>query len=422
MHHFAYRNGRLACEGVAVETIVAAVGTPTYIYSAATIRRHFESFARAVGHPTNRVFYAMKANGNLGVLATLIRAGAGIDVVSEGEIRKAQAAGAKPADIVFSGVGKTAEELSYAVAQGLYQINVETEGELHLLSRIAEGLGRVQAIALRINPDIGAGGHAKITTGSLANKFGVSFDEAERLYAEAARLPGLAPMGVAVHIGSQIFDMTTMEAAFRKMRGLVERIRAAGHAVERLDLGGGVGIPYEIAYPYEEGPSRIDAYAEMVRRVTNGLDVELGFEPGRLIVGNAGILATRALFINQRPDRQILVVDAAMNDLIRPAMYEAYHEIWPVVAPAEGAPRLPYDVVGPICESGDTFTTGRLLPETRPDDLLAFMTAGAYGAAMSSTYNQRRLAAEVLVDGDIFHLTRPRQSWDDLIGQDRLPG
>ncbi len=351
MHHFHYSDGRLHCEDVALETIAEAVGTPVYVYSSATIQRHFEVFARAVGHPHNRVFFAMKANGNLGVLATLIRQGAGIDVVSEGEIRKALAAGAKPSDIVFSGVGKTAEELAFAVEQGIYQINVETEGELDVLSAVAHARGKRQVIALRVNPDIGAGGHAKITTGSLANKFGVSFDEAERLYAKAANMPGLRPLGVAVHIGSQIFELTELRAAFVKMRSLVERIRAAGLAIERLDLGGGVGVPYEITYPYEEGPSRVDAYAAMVAEVTKGLDVELGFEPGRLIVGNAGVMLTRALYINERPEKRFLVVDAAMNDLVRPAMYDAHHEIWPVNELERSAPKAPFDVVGPIAKA-----------------------------------------------------------------------
>ena len=421
MHHFDYVNRTLACEGVALETIARDIGTPVYVYSAATIRRHFQVFAKAVGHPHNRVFFAMKSNGNLGVLATLICEGAGVDVVSEGEIRKAFAAGAKPSDIVFSGVGKTAEELTFAVSMGIYQINVETEGELELLSKVAHGLGKVQAIALRINPDVGAGGHAKITTGSLANKFGVSFSEGERLYAKAANLPGVKPMGVAAHIGSQIFDYAALRAAFVKLRHLVETIRMSGLTVERLDLGGGVGIPYDITYPYTEGDSRIDAYAAMVREVTDGLNVELGFEPGRLIVGNAGVLLTSALYLNQRPEKQFLVVDAAMNDLIRPAMYESHHEIWPLKQPAADAPMVAYDVVGPICESSDQFTTGRPMPETASGDVLAIMTAGAYGASMSSTYNQRRLVPEVLVEGERYAVTRPRQSYEELLGTDRMP-
>jgi diaminopimelate decarboxylase len=419
MHHFSYQNGTLHCEDVPLSTIAAEVGTPTYVYSTATIRRHYSVFSEAV-KGRSRVFYAMKANGNLGVLATLAKLGSGFDVVSEGEIRKAMAAGAKATDIVFSGVGKSDAELSFAVSQGIYQVNVESEGELDALSRVAARLGKTQEIALRVNPDIGAGGHAKITTGSSANKFGVSFSEAERLYAKASGLPNIRPVGLAVHIGSQIFDMAALKAAFVKMVQLVRDIRARGLAVERLDLGGGIGIPYDIAYPYEEGPSRIEAYATMVREVTRGLDIELGFEPGRIIIGNAGVMLTEALYINERPEKRFLVVDAGMNDLIRPAMYDAHHEIWPLKEPQGGA-AAEYDVVGPICESSDIFAAARKMPPVAPGEVIAFLTAGAYGAAMSSNYNQRALPAEVLVDGDRFAVTRPRQRFEDLIGQDRMP-
>lgn len=420
MHHFEYRGGRLHAEDVDIAAIAAAVGTPVYIYSSATIERHYTIYREALG-PRAHIFYAMKANSNLGVLMTLARLGAGADVVSEGEIRKAMAAGIPADRIVFSGVGKTEAELEYAVSTGIHQVNIESEGELEALSRVARRLGRTQAAVFRVNPDIGAGGHAKITTGSSANKFGVSFDEAERLYARGSNMPGVSIVGLALHIGSQILEFDAMEEAFLKIRGLVERLRKQGFPVERLDLGGGVGVPYEIPVPFEYGPDAVEAYAAMVRRVTDGLDIELGFEPGRGIVANAGILVTRALYVNHRPDRQFLVVDAAMNDLVRPAMYEAYHEIWPVNEPAPETQRIAYDVVGPICESGDTFTVGRMLPEVRPGDLVAFKSAGAYGATMSSTYNQRLLVAEVLVSGDRFAVTRPRQTYEDLIGQDRKP-
>lgn len=420
MHHFDYRDGRLHAEDVDIAEIVKAVGTPVYIYSSATIERHFTLFRDALG-PKAHVFYAMKANSNLGVLATLAKLGAGADVVSEGEIRKAMAAGIPAERIVFSGVGKTEAELAHAVTVGVYQINIESEGELEALSRVTSRLGKSQNAVFRVNPDIGAGGHAKITTGSSANKFGVSFEEASRLYAKGANLPGVRIVGLAVHIGSQILEFSEMAEAFTKMRGLVEALRAEGHAVERLDLGGGVGVPYEIPQPFVYGPDVIESYAAMVHKTMAGLDIELGFEPGRLIVANAGILVTEALYINHRPDRQFLVVDAAMNDLVRPAMYEAYHEIWPVTEPAADSPTVAYDVVGPICESGDTFTTGRHLPAVRPGDLLAIKSAGAYGATMSSTYNQRRLVAEVLVSGDRFAVTRPRMTYEDLIGQDRMP-
>jgi diaminopimelate decarboxylase len=420
MHHFNYIDGVLHAENVDLRTIVKAAGSPVYIYSSATIERHFSIFAKAVGAPKNRVFYATKANANIGVLSTLAKLGAGADVVSEGEIRKAQAAGINANNMVFSGVGKTARELAYAVDAGIYQINVESEGELELLSQIAEARGKRQEIVLRVNPDVGAGGHAKITTGSSANKFGVSFSEAKRLYAKASNLAGVRCVGLAVHIGSQITELSALEEAFTKMRSVVESLRSQGLHVERLDLGGGLGIPYEQQAPFVHGPDLIEAYAAMVMRVTDGLDVELGFEPGRLIVGNAGILVTEALYLNKRGDKNFMVVDAAMNDLVRPAMYEAYHEIWPVNEPTSQE-RIAYDVVGPVCESGDTFTTDRLLPKTDQGDLIAFMSAGAYGATMSSTYNQRPLIAEVMVKGDQFATTRPRQTYEDLIGTDVKP-
>ena len=430
MHHFSYRDGILFAEDVSLTAIAEAVGTPVYVYSAATIERHYRLFEAAVtaAAPAGKahVFYAMKANGNLGVLKTLASLGAGADTVSEGEIRKALLAGFPPEKIVFSGVGKSESELRYAVQAGIYQVNIETEGELDALSRVAASLGKRQEAVFRVNPDVGAGGHAKITTGSSENKFGVSFDEVGRLYAHAANLPGVRIMGLALHIGSQIRQTDAFEAAYAKMATLVGALRDEGHRVDRLDLGGGLGIPYDIPHAFndegfDQGASLIEAYAAMVGRITAGLDVELGFEPGRLIVGNAGILLTRVLHLNPRPTKQFLVVDAAMNDLVRPAMYEAYHEIWPVAEPAADARGTAYDVVGPICESGDTFAAGRKLPALNPGELIAFMTAGAYGASMSSTYNQRPLVAEVLVKGAQFAVTRPRQSYEELLGTDRAP-
>lgn len=425
MHHFAYRDGALFAEDVDLRRIATEVGTPVYVYSSATIERHYRVFEAAMrGIDPSRpahVFYALKANGNLGVLKTLAALGAGADTVSEGEVRKALAAGFPASKIVFSGVGKSEQELAFAVEAGIYQVNIETEGELDLLSRVAARMGKRQEAVFRVNPDVGAGGHAKITTGSAANKFGVSFEEASRLYARAANMSGVRIMGLALHIGSQIRETEAFEAAYAKMAGLVDSLRAEGHRVERLDLGGGLGIPYDIPKGFDHGPDLIQDYAAMVARVTRGLDVELGFEPGRLIVGNAGILMTRVLHLNPRPSKQFLVVDAAMNDLVRPAMYEAYHEIWPVAEAPASAPQIAYDVVGPICESGDTFTTGRMLPELKPDDLIAFMTAGAYGATMSSTYNQRLLVAEVLVKGGEYAVTRPRQTYEQLLGTDRAP-
>jgi len=426
MHHFNYRDGKLHAEGVAIADIAAAVGTPVYVYSLATITRHYrlyaDAMARAAGSPDRaHIFFAMKSNSNIAVLETLAALGSGADVVSEGEIRKAMRAGIPASKIVFSGVGKTGAELAHAVDVGLYQVNIETEGELELLNRIAAAKGKRQAAVFRVNPDIGAGGHSKITTGSDANKFGVSFSEAERLYARAANMEGIAIKGLAVHIGSLIDELDDLQAAFRRMRQVTAQIRSTGLSVERLDLGGGLGIPYHIPKDFRHGPDLINAYANMVARETKDLDVDLGFEPGRIIVGNAGIMVTKALYLNPRQRKQFLVVDAAMNDLVRPAMYEAYHEIWPVNEPADSGKTVAYDVVGPICESGDTFTEGRVLPEVKPGDLLAFMTAGAYGATMASTYNLRPLIPEVVVKGDRFAVTRPRQTYEDLIGVDRSP-
>jgi diaminopimelate decarboxylase len=430
MHHFHYVDDRLCAEGVDVERLAREVGTPFYCYSTATLERHYRVFAEAVGaagtaalgkrHPA-RVFYAMKANSNAGVLATLARLGAGADTVSEGEVRRALAAGIPASAIVLSGVGKSEAELAFAVSAGVYQINVETAGELAALSRVAAAAGREQAVVFRVNPDVGAGGHEKITTGSAANKFGISHGDIERLWTESIALPGVQPVGLACHIGSQINDLAGLEAAFLRLRALTLALRAAGHRVERLDLGGGLAIPYELSEPFEHGPDLIHAYADMVTRVAGDLDVELGFEPGRLIVGNAGILVTRALYLNERPEKTFLVLDAAMNDLVRPAMYGAHHDIWPVRRADRAAPRRLYDVVGPICETGDTFAKARRLAEVRPGDLLAFMTAGAYGAVMASNYNSRLLLPEVLVAGERHAIVRPRQTWAELLGQDRIP-
>ena len=421
MHHFSYRKGVLHAEDVSLERIAAEVGTPVYVYSRATIERHYRGFVAAFAGSRAHVFYAMKANSNLAVLRVLATLGAGADTVSEGEIRKALAAGIPAWRIVFSGVGKTAAELAFAVETGIYQVNIESEGELHALSAAATQRGKRQAAAFRINPDVGAGGHAKITTGSSANKFGISLAEADRLYDVAAGLPGVRMVGLAVHIGSQIQELDELEVAFARLRDLAQSLARRGYLIERLDLGGGLGIPYTMAEAEDHGPGLIHAYAAMVQRTFAGLEVELGFEPGRLIVGNAGLLLARALYLNPRPHTQFLVIDAAMNNLVRPAMYGAYHDFLPVTEPRPGTARATYDVVGPICESGDTFATGRTLPECRPGDLLAIMTAGAYGATMSSTYNSRLLVPEVLVAGSRLAVVHPRPTYADLIGLDHLP-
>ncbi len=420
MHHFAYRDGALHAEDVNLAVLAAEIGTPAYVYSTATLNRHIEVF-RAVFQPREvGVFFAMKANGNLSVLATVAQLGAGADTVSEGEVRKAMAAGIPPERIVLSGVGKTAEELAFAVDVGVHQINVETPGELDTLDRVAAARGKRVPIVFRVNPDVGAGGHAKITTGGEDNKFGVSFDEIEALYARAATMPGVQPLGLAVHIGSQILDLAPLRAAFERMAELVRRLRAQGQRVERLDLGGGLGVDYRPNQPYEEGPERVQEYAAMVLHVTRGLDVHLAFEPGRLIVANAGILLARVVAFNRRANRTFAVLDAGMNDLIRPAMYESHHEIVPIVAPKPSVVPVLYDVVGPICESSDLFASNRLLSPLSEGDLIAFLSAGAYGATMSSTYNMRRLVPEVLVNRDRYAIVRPRQTWDELIGLDRM--
>ena len=420
MNHFEVRDGELACEGVLLRTIAEAVGTPVYVYSTATLERHYSVFRdamRSTGHGEPLIAYAVKANPNLSVLKTLAALGAGADTVSEGEIRRALAAGIPPERIVFSGVGKSADELAFAIDTGVAEINVESEPELNLLAKVAAEKGARPAIAFRVNPDVAAGGHAKIATGKADNKFGVSISEAARLYANASNNKNLRPVGVACHIGSQITDLTPLEAAYAKMRGLVERLRGEGLGVERLDLGGGLGVPYFQA-PTPPEPA---ALAAVINRTLGGLDIQLAFEPGRVIAANAGVLVARVIHVHERPEGQrFLVLDAAMNDLIRPAMYEAYHDIVPVRAAASDAERRAYDVVGPICETGDTFARERTLPPLKAGDLVAFMSAGAYGASMSSEYNSRPLVPEVLVRGDRWAVVRPRPSYEDMLAREPL--
>ena len=419
MNHFELRAGELWCEGAPLARIAREVGTPAYVYSTATLERHYRVFREALcaypslGEPL--IAYAVKANANLSVLSVLGRLGAGADTVSQGEIRRALAAGIPPERIVFSGVGKTAAEIAMALSVGVAQINVESEPELELLTRIAAETGARPAVAIRVNPDVGAGGHAKISTGKAESKFGVSLAEAERLYAQASAGGVLDPVGVACHIGSQIADLAPLDAAFRLMRALVERLRAQGLAVRRLDLGGGLGVPY-FSQPDPPPPS---AFAAMAAGAVGGLDIELAFEPGRVIAANAGVLIAQVIHVNARPDgRRFLVLDAAMNDLIRPAMYEAYHDIRPVT-PRPGD-LVTYDVVGPVCETGDTFARERRLPPLESGDLVAFMTAGAYGAVMASEYNSRPLVPEVLVSGDRFAVVRPRPTYEEMLGRETL--
>ncbi len=419
MHHFAYRDGVLHAEDVSLARIAAEVGTPFYCYASATIERHYRVLQQAFAGLDTLLCYAIKANSNQAVIATLARLGAGMDVVSEGELRRALAAGVPADRIIFAGVGKTREEMAFAVREGIRGFNVESEPELEALSEVAAGLGRTARVALRVNPDVDAKTHAKISTGKAENKFGVPYDDAPRLYARAARLPGIEVAGVHMHIGSQIVDLAPFRDAFTLMRDLVDELRRTGHRIEHLDIGGGLGVPYD-STANDIAPSP-DAYAAVVRETLGGLGLKIVLEPGRVIVANAGILVARAIYAKHGRDKTFTVVDAAMNDLIRPTLYEAEHEIWPVSELAAGAAPVVQDVVGPVCETGDYLALNRALPPFAAGDLLAFMTAGAYGAAMSSTYNSRLLVPEVLVKGADWSVVRPRPTYADLIGLDRLP-
>jgi diaminopimelate decarboxylase len=416
MDHFAARDGILHAEDVPLPAIAEAVGTPLYVYSSATIVRHARVMKEALhGLDDPLVAYAVKANPNAAVLATLAREGLGADVVSGGEYRRAVAAGIDPAKIVFSGVGKTAAEMRLALAGGLFQFNLESLSEAELLSQVAGEMEREAPVAFRVNPDVAAGTHAKITTGSADNKFGIALGDAPGAYARAAALPGLRLQGVAVHIGSQLTSLAPLERAFGKVGELVAALRAAGHEFAVADLGGGLGVPYDPALPSPPSPAD---YGAMVRRVAGGWDLRLAFEPGRLIVGNAGVLLTRVIRVKPGIRHPFLIVDAAMNDLMRPALYDAWHRI-EAVAPRGG--RITANVVGPVCETGDTFATAREMDRVEAGDLLVFRTAGAYAAAMSSTYNSRPLTPEVMVRGGDWAVVRPRLDIEQLIAADRLP-
>jgi diaminopimelate decarboxylase len=428
LHHFELKDGALHAEGVSLETLAERVGTPAYVYSSATLTRHYgvlreaaDAHRGALGDAL--IAYAVKANSNLSVLATLARLGCGADTVSEGEIRRALAAGVPADRIIFSGVGKTDAELAFAIEAGVRQINVESPAELDRLIPIADRLGKVPEIAIRVNPKIGAGGHAKITTGGEGDKFGIPADEAIALYARAAASPHVTPVGLACHIGSQITDLTPLEAAFRLLRSMTEELRAKGQTVTRLDLGGGLGVPYVGgAHASELAASPAD-YVAMAARVLDGLDVEAAFEPGRLLAANAGVLLSRVIQITERADgRRFLVLDAAMNDLIRPAMYDSFHEVQPVRPRPLGGHNAPtaYDVVGPICETGDTFARDRDLPPLQAGDLVVFTGAGAYGAVMSSEYNTRPLVPEVLVDGERWAVIRPRPTYEEMLAREPM--
>jgi len=418
MHHFHYRDGVLCAEDVSLARIAAEVGTPFYCYSTATLERHYRVLTEAFAGQDALICFAVKANSNQAVLTTLARLGAGMDVVSEGELRRALAAGVPASRIIFAGVGKTRGEMAFALEAGILGFNVESEPELHALSEVASRVGKTARIALRVNPDVDAKTHAKISTGKAENKFGIPYGEARRLYREAAKLPGIAATGIHMHIGSQITHLEPFRNAFRLMRELAEALIADGHKLEHLDIGGGLGVPYVSEGEVTPPPS---AYAEIVRQELGSLDLKIVMEPGRVIVGNAGVLVTRVVYCKEGTDKTFTVVDAAMNDLIRPTLYEAHHEIWPVEETKTAMPPVAQDIVGPVCETGDYLALDRKLPPLAAGDLIAVMTAGAYGAVMSSSYNTRPLVPEVLVKGAEYAVVRPRFGIDELIGLDKIP-
>ncbi len=418
MNHFGYIDGVLHAENVPVPEIAKAVGTPFYVYSTATLERHYKVFSGAFADVDAMVCYAMKANSNQAVLKTLAKLGAGIDVVSGGELRRALAAGVPANRIMFSGVGKTVAEMDYALDVGIYCFNIESEPELEVLNLRAIKAGKRAHVSFRINPDVDARTHAKISTGKKENKFGISYERARAVYAHAATLPGIEVTGIDMHIGSQITELQPFEDAFRLLRELVEALRTDGHTISHVDIGGGLGIPYR---DDNNPPPLPDAYAHIVKNELKSLDCKIVTEPGRLIVGNAGILVTEVIYVKDGGEKTFVIVDGAMNDLIRPTLYEAYHGIRPVVQPAEDTPRIKADIVGPVCEPGDYLALDREMAAPQPGDLIAVSSAGAYGAVQAGTYNSRLLVPEVLVKGDKFHVIRPRGTYEELIALDSVP-
>lgn len=418
MDHFLYKNGVLHAEDVPVAEIARTVGTPLYIYSEATLLRHFRLFDDALSGMDHLVCFAMKSNSNQAVLKVLADAGAGMDVVSGGEYARARAAGVPGDRIVFSGVGKTEAEMRQALEGGIRQFNLESEPEMALLSGVAESMGKVAPVTIRINPDVDARTHEKIATGKSENKFGIPISRASAVFAEAAALPGLDVVGIDVHIGSQLVELEPFEQAYAKVADLTHRLRSEGHDIRRLDLGGGLGIPYIRS---NEVPPLPQDYGDMIRRTLGDLGCEIEIEPGRLIAGNAGILVSDVIYVKSGEGRDFLILDAAMNDLVRPSMYGAYHDIIPLNEPPADAAMQPYDIVGPVCETGDTFARQRDMPPLNSGDLVAFRSAGAYGAVMASEYNTRPMIPEVLVRGDQFAVIRPRPTYDEIINRDKLP-
>lgn len=414
---FAFRDGALEAEGVALATIAEKVGTPFYLYSASAMQAAYRRFTGALAGLDAQVFYAMKANSNQAVIRSFAEWGAGADVVSEGELRRALAAGIPPEKIVFAGVGKTKREMALALEAGILQFNVESWPELQQLNAVAESLGHKAPVALRVNPNVDAQTHTKIATGRKADKFGIDLDHARALYREAGGMKGIALEGLAVHIGSQLTRMEPFREAFFRTAAFYREMREAGIPLKRLDLGGGLGV----AYHSDQAPD-LEAYAAIVREATAGLEAELAFEPGRYLVASAGLLVTRVIYVKEERGRRFVIVDGAMNDLIRPTLYEAWHTILPTRQAAPGAPLSPCDIVGPVCESGDFFAKERELPPVAAGDLLAICDAGAYGAVMASSYNSRPLAPEVMVRQGQMAVVRPRPDYATMIGQDRLPG
>ncbi|MDJ0627926.1 MAG: diaminopimelate decarboxylase [Rhodobacter sp.] len=418
MDHFLYRDGVLHAEDVAVPEIAAAVGTPFYLYSAATLTRHYRLFDEGLDGLPHLVCFAMKSNSNQAVIKLLADLGAGMDVVSGGEYSRARAAGVPGERIVFSGVGKTRDEMRMALEGGVRQVNLESEPEMAALSEVAVSMGVTVPVTVRVNPDVDAKTHEKISTGKSENKFGIPISRARDVYAQAAALPGLTVIGVDVHIGSQLTDLAPFEEAYRLVASLTEQLRADGHDIRRIDLGGGLGIPYARS---NEAPPLPTEYCDLIRRTVGHLNAEIEIEPGRLISGNAGIMVSKVIYVKSGEGRNFLILDSAMNDLIRPSMYSSYHEIVAVREPAPGVEMAPYDIVGPVCESGDTFARERAMPPAAAGDLVAFRSAGAYGAVMSSEYNTRPLIPEVLVQGDQFAVIRPRPTFDEIINRDIIP-
>tara|TARA_B100001248_G_scaffold261146_1_gene251348 strand:+ start:27 stop:1292 length:1266 start_codon:yes stop_codon:yes gene_type:complete len=418
MDHFSYKSGILHAEDASIKEIAKKVGTPFYVYSTATLRRHFDLFESALSGMDHLICYAVKAASNQAILRTLANFGAGMDVVSGGEYKRAREAGVEGSQIVFSGVGKTGAEMKLALTEGVRQFNVESEEELLVLSAIAHNMDKVAPITIRVNPDVDAKTHEKIATGKAENKFGIPISRAREVYAKAASLPGIQVVGIDVHIGSQLTQLLPFEEAYKKLADLTEMLRSDGHEIKRLDLGGGLGIPYGSK---DGSPPTPKEYGQMIKRVLGHLNCEIEIEPGRLLVGNAGLLVSEVIYVKKGHDREFLILDAAMNDLLRPALYEAYHDIVPVMQPSVNQKNTVYDVVGPVCETGDTFAKSRTMHICKPGELVAFRSAGAYGAAMASEYNTRPLVPEVLVNNSDYSEIRERPTLDEIIGRDKIP-